>query len=133
MILHFEHHKEGRTSHKDPSTGNYVTVGKYTNCYIYIPIDEFDIRVYNNNDKGDNYHYWFYVDFTVLSPKVVKDIIKTVNNVLKFEALYIRPDHSGVFLHKQYYPKVLKDMPDEHFMPREHETNPKRLVEILKF
>lgn len=123
MILHFQHHKEGRDFSKRPVTGNY------TNVYVYIRITKFKHSIYNNEGDGRNdYH------FSLEYKGDKKELATSVNKACNSDLLYYHEDSCELRLYKSTFPEILDEMPSESYMPKVYNTTDStRLVEIIKY
>lgn len=118
MIIHIQHHKEGRDFSKRPVTGNY------TDCHVYININKFKYSIYSNNDPRANYSF-------LLEYKGDKtELVESVNNMCNSNILYLH-ENGELWLTKSCFPEILEQLPSENYIPKVYDTNPTRLVEIL--
>lgn len=120
MILHFQHHKEGRDFSKRPVTGNY------TDVHVYINITKFKHSIYNNDGDGRN-NYHFLLEYK--GDK--KELVTLVNKACNSDLLYYHEDSCELRLYSTF-PEILDEMPSESYMPKVYDSNPTRLVEIIK-
>ena len=118
MIIHIQHHKEGRDFSKRPVTGNY------TDCHVYININKFNYSLYGNNDPRTDYY------FNLEYKGDKKELVESVNTMCNSNILYLHEDSNQLWLHRRCFPEILEQLPSENYMPKVYTTNPTRLVEI---
>ena len=119
MILHFQHHKEGRNFSTRPVTGNY------TDCHVYLNIIKFKYSRYGEGDPRNNYHF-------LLEYKGNKaELAEKVNIMCNNSILYYHESSNELWLSKSCFPEILTELPSKQHMPCVYSSNPARLVEIL--